>query len=77
MMQIPIWARSIRFRLALLHSIVLFGLAVLVVGTINVVIAQPLAGGPVTDDLQVRRVTAESGSAIFVDESAVDILERL
>lgn len=77
MMRIPIWARSIRFRLALLHSIVLFGLAVLVVGTINVVIARTLAGGPVTDDLQVRRVTAESGAAIFVDESAVGILERL
>lgn len=74
---LPGWTRSIRFRLALQYSLVLFGLAVVVVGVLNVVLSQSLEGEPVTEDVTVRRITAEAGAAIFLDESAVAALERL
>jgi signal transduction histidine kinase len=74
----PGWSRSIRFRLALQYSLVLFGLAVVVVGVLNFVLSRTLAGEPVTEDVTVvRRITAEAGAAIFLDESAVAALERL
>jgi len=73
----PGWSRSIRFRMALQYSLALFTLAVLVVGAINLVLSRTLAGNPVTEDVTVRRVTSEPGTAIFLDESAVTALERL
>lgn len=73
----PGWSRSIRFRMALQYSLALFGLAVVVVGAINLVLSRSLSGSPVTEDVTVRRVTSEPGAAIFLDESAVTALERL
>jgi signal transduction histidine kinase len=76
-MRIPTWARSVRFRLAMMYSVVVFTLAVLVVGAINIVLSRSLEGEPVSEDLSVRRVSSEQGVAIFLDESAVTSLERL
>ncbi|MBP1632166.1 MAG: two-component sensor histidine kinase, partial [Acidobacteria bacterium] len=73
---VPPWARSIRFRLAGLYTLVVFGLAVLVVGSIYFAFSRSLKGEPVTDDLLVRRVTSERGVAIYLDEASVEDLER-
>lgn len=74
---IPHWARSIRFRLAGLYTLVVFGLAVLVVGSIYFALSRTLEGKPITQDLRVRRVTSDRGVAIYLDEAAVDDLEQL
>jgi signal transduction histidine kinase len=63
--------------MALQYSLALFAVAVLVIGVINLVLSRSLAGTPVTEDVTVRRITAEPGTAIFLDESAVLALERL
>ncbi|MBS1196021.1 MAG: histidine kinase, partial [Actinobacteria bacterium] len=73
---VPPWARSIRFRLAGLYTLVVFGLAVLVVGSIYFAFSRSLKGEPVTDELLVRRVTSERGVAIYLDEASVEDLER-
>ena len=77
MKMIPHWARSIRFRLAGLYTLVVFGLAVLVVGSIYFALSRTLEGRPITQDLQVRRVTSDRGVAIYLDEASVDDLEQL
>jgi signal transduction histidine kinase len=76
-MKIPRWARSIRFRLAGLYTLVVFGLAVLVVGSIYFAFSRTLEGKPVSGDLQVRRVTSDRGVAIYLDEGGVEQLELL
>ncbi|MFH1329215.1 MAG: HAMP domain-containing sensor histidine kinase [Actinomycetota bacterium] len=77
MKMIPHWARSIRFRLAGLYTLVVFGLAVLVVGSIYFALSRTLEGRPITQDLQVRRVTGDRGVALYLDEASVDDLEQL
>jgi len=74
---IPGWARSIRFRLAGLYTLVVFGLAVLVVGSIYFALSRTLEGQPVGQELQVRRVTSDRGVAIYLDEGGVEQLELL
>jgi signal transduction histidine kinase len=74
---IPGWARSIRFRLAVLYTLVVFGLAVLVVGSIYFTFSRTLGGEPVTEELMVRRVTSDRGVALWLDEASVEDLERL
>ena len=74
---VPRWVRSIRFRLAGLYTLVVFGLAVLVVGSIYFAFSRTLEGKPVTGDLQVRRVTSDRGVAIYLDEGGVEQLELL
>ncbi|MBN2113263.1 MAG: HAMP domain-containing protein [Acidimicrobiia bacterium] len=74
---IPGWARSIRFRLAGLYTLVVFGLAVLVVGSIYFALSRTLEGKPVGQELQVRRVTSDRGVAIYLDEGGVEQLELL
>ena len=73
----PRWARSIRFRLAALYTLVVFGLAVLVVGSIYLAFSRSLEGEAVTDELSVRRVTSERGVALWIDEVSVETFERL
>lgn len=77
MMKVPRWTRSIRFRLAGLYTLVVFGLAVLVVGSIYFAFSRTLEGKPVSGDLQVRRVTSDRGVAIYLDEGGVEQLELL
>lgn len=74
---VPGWVRSIRFRLAGIYTLLVFGLAVLVVGAIYFGFSRTLEGKQVTADLQVRRVTSDRGVAIYLDEAAVDDLEQL
>ena len=76
-MKAPRWTRSIRFRLAGLYTLVVFGLAVLVVGSIYFAFSRTLEGKPVSGDLQVRRVTSDRGVAIYLDEGGVEQLELL
>jgi signal transduction histidine kinase len=74
---IPGWTRSIRFRLAALYTLVVFGLAVLVVGSIYFAFSRTLQGQPVAEELQVRRVTSDRGVALYLDEGGVEQLELL
>ena len=74
---VPKWVRSIRFRLAGIYTLLVFGLAVLVVGAIYFAFSRTLEGNPVTADLMVRRVTSDRGVAIYLDEGGVEQLELL
>ena len=76
-MKAPRWTRSIRFRLAGMYTLGVFGLAVLVVGSIYFAFSRTLEGKPVSGDLQVRRVTSDRGVAIYLDEGGVEQLELL
>jgi uncharacterized membrane protein YhiD involved in acid resistance len=48
MQLVPGWVRSIRFRLAGVYTLVVFGLAVLVVASIYFAFSRTLEGKPVT-----------------------------
>jgi signal transduction histidine kinase len=50
--KLPSWMGSIRFRLAILYSTILFGLAVVVVAVIYIGLARTLADQPVTRSVQ-------------------------
>ena len=69
---------SIRFRMAVLYTFVVFALGALVVGAINVALSQSLSGDAVAADLQIRRTTAEPGAAmIFLDRVSLDTIGQL
>ena len=69
---------SVRFRMAVLYTFVVFALGALVVGAINVALSQSLSGDTVAADLQIRRTTAEPGAAmIFLDRVSLDTIGQL
>lgn len=69
--------KSLRFRLALSYSVVVFTLGALVVGTINFVLSRSLSNQPVVEELQVRRVSSEPGAAVWLDGEALEAIEAL
>lgn len=69
---------SLRFRIALTYTVVVFTLGALLVGSINVVLARSLGDNvPVVEELQVRRVSSEPGAAIWLDGDALEAIEHL
>ena len=68
---------SIRFRMAVLYTSVVFALGALVVGAINVAFSSRLSGDAVAADLQIRRTTAEPGAAVFLDQVSLDTIGQL
>ncbi|HVL63590.1 MAG TPA: HAMP domain-containing sensor histidine kinase [Actinomycetota bacterium] len=69
---LPEWARSIRVRLTLLYSAVLFGIAALVVAAIYVALSFQLRGEPLTRQLQVRGfVQMPDGSVATTDQFVI------
>lgn len=73
----PAFLRSARVRLAVFYTVVVFGLGALVVGTINFAISRSLEASPVSDALQIRRVSSEPGAAMFIDSVSLETIEQL
>lgn len=69
--------RSIRVRMAVLHTVVVFALGALVVGTINFAISRSLDAEAVTEELQIRRVSSEPGAAVWLDSVSLETVEQL
>ncbi len=76
-MQAPALFRSIRFRLALTYTIVVFSIAALVVAGVYLFFARTLDAEVIAEGLEPRRVSSEPGAAIFIEEGAVASFEAL
>lgn len=68
---------SIRFRLAVLYTLVVFSFAAMVVVVINIAFERSLGAEPVTAELLIRRVSVEPGAAVFLDAETLDAIEAL
>ncbi|HEX9855973.1 MAG TPA: HAMP domain-containing sensor histidine kinase [Acidimicrobiia bacterium] len=68
-MKLPAWMRSVRFRLALTYSVVVFGLAFLVVFGVNVALSRSLADQPVSQQTQFRTFVAPNGAIVRIEET--------
>jgi signal transduction histidine kinase len=73
----PTFLRSARVRLAVFYTVVVFGLGALVIGTINFTISRSLDANPVSEELQIRRVSSEPGAAVFIDSVSLETIEQL
>ncbi len=67
--RLPNWMGSVRFRLTLIYSLMLFGLAAIVVGAIYLGVANSVSGQPVTRRQEVvQAVPTRAGVVIGVSE---------
>jgi len=73
----PTWTRSVRFRMAGLYTLVVFGLGAMIVVGLNFFFSRSIEGGAVSAELQIRRVASEPGAAVWIDAVALDDIERL
>ncbi|OFW66031.1 MAG: hypothetical protein A2Z12_10055 [Actinobacteria bacterium RBG_16_68_21] len=71
------FVQSIRFRMAVVYTLVVFALGALVIGAINIALTSRLSGDAVAADLQIRRVASEPGAAIWLDSVSLDTIEQL
>jgi len=69
--------RSARFRLALVYTVVVFGLAVLVIGVINFAFSHGIDSTAVTEELTASRISSEPGAAVFLDRVSIEAFETL
>jgi signal transduction histidine kinase len=60
-----------------LYTLVVFGLGAMIVVAINFFFTRSIEGGPVSAELQIRRVAAEPGAAVWIDAVALEDIERL
>ncbi len=68
--QLPPWAGSVRFRLAALYSLVLFGLAAVAVGGLYLSLAATLDDQPVSQTYELTEVApSPDGRGVVVEES--------
>jgi len=63
--------------MAVLYTLVIFGLGALVIGTINFAISRSLDAEAVTAELQIRRVSSEPGAAVWLDSVSLETVEQL
>ena len=67
--RLPNWIGSVRFRLTLIYSLMLFGLAAIVVGVIYLGVASSVSGQPVTRKQEVvQAVPTRTGVVVGVSE---------
>lgn len=69
-MSLPAFLRSIRFRLALTHSLVIFGLGFLVVAGVNYGLSQSLDDQPVSRQVQFTTYVDSFGRTFTIAEAA-------
>lgn len=62
---LPWFVRSIRFRLALTYSVVVFGIAALVIGGVNIALSRSLEDQPVTEQTIRRTIVTNIGTISF------------
>jgi signal transduction histidine kinase len=73
--RMPNWMGSIRFRITLLYSVILFGLAGLAVGAVYWGQSRELAQSPLTEEVRVSGLVV-GGRLISVDVDATEAIER-
>lgn len=67
----PAWTRSIRFRLALTYSIVVFSLALLVVGAVNIALSRSLQDEPVSRRTELFTFVTPDGRIVAIEGTTV------
>ena len=67
--RLPAWMGSIRFRLTLLYSVVLFGLGALVLAGVYAGLARSLDDEPVSQDFNITRLQPSPGGVIVREET--------
>ena len=70
----PAFVRSVRFRLALTYSVVVFGLAGLVVAGVNIALSRSLQEHPVTEQIILRAVPTRFGVITFEETIRTQML---
>ncbi len=68
---------SIRVRMAVLYTVVVFGLGAVLIGAINFSISRSLDSEAVSEELQIRRVSSEPGAAVWLDSVSLETVEKL
>jgi signal transduction histidine kinase len=63
--------------MAVLYTLVVFGLGALVIGSINFAISRSLDAEALTAELQIRRVSSEPGAAVWLDSVSLETVEQL
>jgi signal transduction histidine kinase len=64
-MMLPWFVRSIRFRLAVTYSVVVFGIAALVIAGVNIALSRSLEDQPVTEQTIRRTIVTNVGTITF------------
>jgi len=72
-MTLPSFFRSIRFRLALTYSVVVFGLVLLVIGAVNYALSKSLNDQPVSREIQFTTLIDRFGRELTIAESTTMI----
>lgn len=67
----PTWARSVRFRLAITYSAIVFALGTAALGGVYLAVQQSLSGEPVSRDLQVTTITDLPGAFVGIQEQTI------
>ena len=75
--RIPALLRSVRFRLALTYSLVVFGLLFITIAAVNFALTQTLNDPAVTEEVLVTTLVGEDGSIYVVDVDMLSIEERI
>ena len=68
MIRVPPFARSIRFRLALTYSLVVFGMAFIVIAAVNYALSQSLEDQPVSRQIQFTTFFDALGNRVTIAE---------
>lgn len=68
---VPVWARSIRLRLTLLYSLVLFSLAAIVVAVIYLLLAAALDDEPISRERQTLVLTPVAPQVFTIEQQTV------
>ncbi len=74
---ISVFVRSIRFRLALTYSLVVFGLLFVAIAAVNFALSQSLGDPVVTDAVRYTAQVGEDGRTLLVDVDAISLEEEI
>lgn len=75
--RIPAFLRSIRFRLALTYSLVVFGLLFITIAAVNYALTETLDEPAVADAVRYTTQVAEDGATYIVDIDAFSLEQRI
>ena len=70
-MSLPGWARSIRLRLAVLYSVLVFAVAAIVIGVVNVGLSSTLRGETVAEDVRITSIVNTRFGPVQVGETII------
>jgi signal transduction histidine kinase len=73
--RLPSWMGSLRFRIAMMYSVILFGLAGLALGAVYWGLSRELSRRPVTEELEVELFII-NGRPVPFDSNASEVIER-